>query len=387
MSCSTPLRLVLILLRTSEGDMAIDGWFGETPLAGKAKDIEAGLNQSGELEIFYIGQGGVLGNSGGLYRNRQTAASSQANNGSQAWTGETPFSGDKAKRLCVGTNQNGILEIFYIGGNGVLYHNRQSAPNSDFWTGETALQPDANRVAVARNKSGQLQVFYIAQHTSEGLNYLYTTWQQSPNSTIWEGGEKVFFAGSGVDGNYPQDIAVALNSAGELEIVFTDDENYINYATQTATLGNFTEVNFFGEDSAKQFVLGQNANGLLELVYVGQNNDLYHRRQVSVTNDTWGSETSFAGAKAREVAVALNHNGILEIFYRGMGDDLYHNWQLTPNGTGWQGETAFPGAKATSLTVGTNQDGRLEIFYAGEGDNIYHNWQTTIPYKGPVNTR
>ena len=104
--------------------------------------------------------------------------------------------------------------------------------------------------------------------------------------------------------------------------MFTDNENLLYCATQTATFGNFTQASFIGGDSAKQFVLGQNANGLLELVYVGQNNDLYHRRQVSVTDETWGSETSFAGAKAQEVAVALNHNGILEIFYRGTGDNF-----------------------------------------------------------------
>ena len=45
----------------------------------------------------------------------------------------------------LGTNQNGILEIFYVGGSSLLYHNRQSAPNSDSWTGETCSQMPTGR--------------------------------------------------------------------------------------------------------------------------------------------------------------------------------------------------------------------------------------------------
>jgi hypothetical protein len=78
------------------------------------------------------------------------------------------------------------------------------------------------------------------------------------------------------------------------------------------------------------------------------------------------------------VAVGNNADGRLEIFYIGLDDVLYHNWQLAPNGK-WIGENAVGPkgpSRAKQVAVGNNADGRLEIFYIGLDDVLYHNWQS-----------
>jgi hypothetical protein len=74
---------------------------------------------------------------------------------------------------------------------------------------------------------------------------------------------------------------------------------------------------------------------------------------------------------------ASNADGRIEVFYIGLDDVLYHNWQLVPNHK-WIGENLLgPGdpAKAKQIAVGKNKDGRIEVFYIGLDDVLYHNWQ------------
>lgn len=73
------------------------------------------------------------------------------------------------------------------------------------------------------------------------------------------------------------------------------------------------------------------------------------------------------------VAVAENADGRIEIFYVGTNDRIYHDFQKTPDGA-WNGELALAG-KAKQLAVGANTDGRLELVYIGTNDRLYHDWQ------------
>lgn len=90
-----------------------------------ATQVAVGQNQDGRLEIFYVGTNSKL------YHNWQTLP-----NGN--WRGETPFPGDSAKQVAVGKNADGRLEIFYVGTNSKLYHDWQLVPNGN-WRGEVAL--------------------------------------------------------------------------------------------------------------------------------------------------------------------------------------------------------------------------------------------------------
>jgi hypothetical protein len=59
----------------------------------------------------------------------------------------------------------------------------------------------------------------------------------------------------------------------------------------------------------------------------------------------WTGETRFPKDSANQIAVAQNADGRLEIFYVGTNNDLYHNWQMQPSisdNENWAGETRFP---------------------------------------------
>ncbi len=66
-----------------------------------------------------------------IYHNWQNAPN-------RDWNGEEEFKNNRAKQICVGQNQDGRLEIFYVGMNDTIYHNWQNAPNHD-WNGEEHL--------------------------------------------------------------------------------------------------------------------------------------------------------------------------------------------------------------------------------------------------------
>jgi len=178
-------------------------------------------------------------------------------------------------------------------------------------------------------------------------------------------------------GGSAKQVAAAENADGRLELFYVGTNNDLYHNWQTAPNSVFWngEVHF-ANDSAKQIAVARNADGRLEIFYVGTNNDLYHNWQTEPNSAVWAGETRFAGDSAQQIAVGQNQDGRLEIFYVGTNNDLYHNWQTAPNSEVWAGETHFTNDSAKQVAVGRNQDGRLEIFYVGTNNNLYHNWQT-----------
>ncbi len=89
-----------------------------------------------------------------------------------------------------------------------------------------------------------------------------------------------------------------------------------------------------------------------------------------------------AGARIAEgsnrINVGRNADGRLEVFYIGTDDVLYHTWQVSTGG-GWSGENLLGTLtnKGKKLGVGRNVDSRLEAFCRGTNDVLYHTWQVT----------
>jgi hypothetical protein len=92
-------------------------------------------------------------------------------------------------------------------------------------------------------------------------------------------------------------------------------------------------------DSAQQIAVAQNQDGRLELAYIGMDKALYHDWQLA-PNGAWSTPAAFGGA-ASQMALGSNQDGRLELFYRGIDGGRFHNWQLSPNG-GWSGPVSFP---------------------------------------------
>jgi hypothetical protein len=95
------------------------------------------------------------------------------------------------------------------------------------------------------------------------------------------------------------------------------------------------------------------------------------------SKDVWKGETALGGS-AVSITVGQNADGRLEIFYVGTNGGLYHSWQTTAGSSTWQGETAFAGDSATQIAAARNADGTLEIFYVGSNNDLYHNRQTAM---------
>jgi len=185
--------------------------------------------------------------------------------------------------------------------------------------------------------------------------------------------------------NSAKQIAVAQNLGGRLEIFYvgTNNELYHNWQLQPGISdnSNWAGETRFAKNSAKQVAVAQNADGRLEIFYVGTNNDLFHNWQLEpgVSDPwNWAGETRFPGDSAKQIAVAQNADGRLEIFYVGTNNELYHNWQMIPSisdDSNWAGETRFPQDSAKQVVVAQNSNRRLEVFYVGTNDDLYHNWQ------------
>jgi hypothetical protein len=317
-------------------------WSGETTLGGLGQQIAVSKNQDGRLEVFYVGTDNRI------YHNYQVTPNA-------GWNGEVALGGF-AKQIAVAQNQDGRLEIFYVGTDNKIYHNYQVTPNAG-WNGEVALGGLAKQIAVAQNQDGRLEIFYVGTD-----NKIYHNYQVTPNAG-WNGEVAL--------GGLAQQITAAKNQDGRLEIFYvgTDNKIYHNYQI-TPNAGWNGEVALGG--LAKQIAAAPNQDGRLEVFYVGTNDLIYHNYQVAPNSD-WSGESPLGGF-AKQVAALRNPDGRLEVFYVGTDSRIYHNYQIAPN-SAWNGEM-FLGGAAKQLAVETNQDGRLEVFYVGTNNVLYHNYQT-----------
>ena len=133
---------------------------------GQAKRIALAVNTDGHLELIYIGMNNRL------YHNWQ------ATPGHGPWKGGGGGSaasalGGLAKDLAWGLNQNGHLEIFYIGTNDAIYHNWQ---DGNGWNGEVSFGGFAQQLCPCQDKDGRLELFYV------GLDgFTWHSWQVAKN--------------------------------------------------------------------------------------------------------------------------------------------------------------------------------------------------------------
>lgn len=263
--------------------------------------------------------------------------------------------GGDPQRIALARNADGRLEVIYADGDGALYHRYQTP--SGAWSPRDALGGRARNVAVAANADGRLEVVYVGTNGA-----LYHNWQLAPNSG-WHGEAPL--------GGTAKRVVLAANADGHLEIVYvgTNDRLYHNW--QTSPNGAWNGERAL-DGFAKELSLAQNLDGRLELVYIGTNDRLYHNWQ-DRPNGVWLGQADLGGA-AQQIALGENADGRLELLYVGTNRRIYHNWQKSPGG-GWHGEAELGGA-AKRIALAVDEDGRLELIYVGTNDALYHNWQS-----------
>ena len=120
----------------------------------------------------------------------------------------------------------------------------------------------------------------------------------------------------------------------------------------------------------QQIVVGQNADGRLELFALGGDRAVYHIWQTA-PNGNWGDWASLAGHDLQQIVVGQNADGRLEVFALGGDRAVYHIWQTAPNGN-WGDWANLSGTQLQQIIVGSNEDGRLEAFALDAGGVLYH---------------
>ena len=252
------------------------------------------------------------------------------------------------------------------------------------WNGPSQIGNDsATQIAFARNRD--------ARGEPEGLELFYTDMQHDlhhvrqsdpADSTSWQEQPALLGSHPGQTASAHQ-IAVGQNADGRLELIYvgTNGRLYRNRQVMPNSTAWEGESTPFGDESASQIAIGLDAMSRLELVYVGDGGNIYHTRQQSEGSAGWIGKTAFPGLSAKQIAVCRNpnNNNLLEVFYIGTNHGLYHIRQLSTNAmTDWDdGKSRFGQTGVKQLSVASNQDGRLEIFYVGTNSILFHNWQTS----------
>lgn len=310
-----------------------------------------------------------------------------------------PVGGYRVRRLTGGRNADGTLQSFMVGLDSQIYTIVQTSPGHA-WGGLNYLTtPDiansARELSAGTNPDGRLEVFYTAMD-----NKLYHAYQVAPNGgwtrEMWYSG----FASRAV--------VVDTDAAGCLNVFTTSNDpgtfgyppNQITndrmiYQTFEATgCSYWTSMHYLNgslsdpgaRTTAKELASAKNADGRLELFYIGLDNKVGHTWQTTPTpaggsaTQSWSSHSSLVappGIRAKHIAVGKNFDGRLELFYIGMDDVLYHTWQTSSNQTtAWgSGVPLGIGKQAKQVSVGTYSDGRLDVFYVAPDDMLYHVWQ------------
>jgi hypothetical protein len=107
---------------------------------------------------------------------------------------------------------------------------------------------------------------------------------------------------------------------------------------------------------------------------LGADNLVFHVPQTTA-NGGWGTGSALGG-RAVELTVGANADGRLELFYIGTGPgaELFHRVQLA---AGWSAELRFGVTGVGDLAVGRTSDGRLELFYRTAATALQHATQLT----------
>jgi hypothetical protein len=133
---------------------------------------------------------------------------------------------------------------------------------------------------------------------------------------------------------------------------------------------------------AKEIACQDDWLNLEEIVYIGTDDRLYNRREISsnnwVTSDILVDPTS----KAKHIAVSYNYpDGTLQLVYTDLNNNLHQTWQTLlrsdSQNNPWGAPISLPGS-AVQLAMGWNFDGTITLVYAGTDSKIHYRSTTGL---------
>src|ERR1700677_3901615 len=114
--------------------------------------------------------------------------------------------------------------------------------------------------------------------------------------------------------------------------------------------------------ASSPLLVGQDANGQLEVFKLDDDGTLYHRWR-KTSNGAWSSWASLGGSLSPGLAIVNDTNGEVEIFgIDRTTQNLEYTRQLSANSLDWFPWTNLGGAFEPAVTAEKNQDGRIEAF-------------------------
>jgi hypothetical protein len=216
-------------------------------------------------------------------------------------------------------------------------------------------QPLQSGVSVGQNRDGRLEIFTILNGS------VWHNWQLGYGG-LWSGWVSLGAPVYGLCNQIPQcDIGVGLNSGGRMQIfVKTSQYNQIYTAWQTQPGGAWSiwvpldAPEYCCADSAP--AVGQNADGRLELLVNGIDNNVWHKWQFLPGGGWLGWENLGDGRANGRPTVARNLDGRLEVFVISNGSAILHSTQVCA-GCDWSGFTYVSSGWVNSWPgVGQNSD-------------------------------
>jgi hypothetical protein len=338
----------------------------------KYGQIATGVNSDARMAVFNIGRTNLATN-----YSYQTSAGPTG-----PWTANGAFGAGAGKRLATGmaldSTNHALIDVFVIGTDDHIYHNRQTAANGG-WSGWQGLGGStAKEIGVVRNDDNKMEIVYIG--TNGGL---YDNREQINGA--WTG-ETTIEAGAGakhmsLTTNYFSDTPV---------VVYTDANNNLrqNRRNDYAWVGSHS---IGGQ--AVQLFLTQNILdypdpdegplGSLELVYVGTDTNLYYKGTTSgMVDATWFNDTAM-GSNAKQVVLQQRYDNKLQVFYVGMDGKVKTRAQNTGTASsGWSAETVLVNSTdpATQIATTHNSVWGLEVFYTSPSDGAIYRLSQAQPF-------
>lgn len=283
-------------------------------------EIAVARNAAGRLEVF------VPGTQDTLYHQWQQPDGS--------WSGWSLLAADLRGNPAVVRDAAGCLHVFATGVDAHVYHLSQETPGGK-WSGRHDLQGHIIGAPTAvLNADGHLEVFAIRPG-----NILQHTWQTPPGQTDsgWSGWQDLD-ASRQVVGR----VAVARNRTGTVEVFAraADDHSLLHTWQTVPAAGPWSGWQSLQGILTSDPTVVSNEDGRLEVFVRGTGNTLYHRWQTVPASGPWSDWHSLNGNSniTSAAAVAMNSDGRLEVFARGFNNALYHVWQQLPGGpwSGWK---------------------------------------------------
>lgn len=230
---------------------------------------------------------------------------------------------------------------------------------------------------LGRHRDGRLDVF-----TSGGDRAIWHIGQQSPSADEWGGWTSLGRPrGSGL--GTP---AVGQNQDGRLELLAIGDDGALWHAWQQrpdeeawsewVSLGTPPMRAPRGLAGDFRPAVATNQDGRLEVFVVGNDRALWHVYQARPGRAPWSAWASLGGQVAFPLA-ARHLDGRLEVFVVWRDQALWHRWQRQANTDPWVEWISMDGRTARAPQAGLNRDGRLELFVIGTDGALWHIYQST----------